>query len=97
MFDDVDVVVHPTVGTTAPVLDDGHRDDHLATIHTMYWSALGNPALSIPIGLDASGLPIGMQIAARPSGDHLLLRLAAAFQEVTNWHLSVPFEDTASI
>ncbi len=96
VFDDVDAVVHPTVGTSAPMLDNREHDDGLSVIYTMYWSALGNPALSIPMGRDASGLPIGLQIATRRSDDQLLLRLASAFQGLTRWHLSAPFDEGAS-
>jgi Asp-tRNA(Asn)/Glu-tRNA(Gln) amidotransferase A subunit family amidase len=44
------------------------------------------PALSVPCGFSQSGLPLGLQLAGRPSEDALLLRLAHAYQQATDWH-----------
>ncbi|MCC4306728.1 MULTISPECIES: amidase [Rhodococcus] len=40
----------------------------------------GNPAASIPCGLDTEGLPIGMQIVADLNRDDLVLRVSAAYE-----------------
>ncbi len=45
---------------------------------TGIFNTTGQPAMSIPPGLDGNGLPIGVQFAARCGGEALLLRLAAA-------------------
>ncbi len=92
VFDDLDLVIHPTAATAAPSLDDADRHDSLTVIHTMCWSALGNPAISTSMGRNAAGLPVGLHVAARPADDHLPLRLASAFQDATSWHLHLPFE-----
>jgi aspartyl-tRNA(Asn)/glutamyl-tRNA(Gln) amidotransferase subunit A len=57
---------------------------------TRFVNYLGLPALSLPIGFDNRGAPIGMQLIGRPSGEISLLRFAAAFQRVTNWHAYLP-------
>lgn len=41
------------------------------------WTALGTPAISIPMGC-AGGLPLGLQLAAAPGGDAALLAFAVA-------------------
>ena len=67
LFDQFDFLVMPTTPTTAFSL--GKFDDEPLE---MYWSDLfttpasvsGNPAISIPNGVDKNGLPIGFQIIA---------------------------------
>jgi Asp-tRNA(Asn)/Glu-tRNA(Gln) amidotransferase A subunit family amidase len=44
---------------------------------TIPFTQLGSPVVSIPIG-SHTGLPYGMQIVGRPSGEALVLRVAAA-------------------
>ncbi len=42
------------------------------------WTALGTPAISIPMPRNAGELPLGLQIAAAPESDALLLAFAVA-------------------
>jgi hypothetical protein len=58
-------------------------------IHTTYWNGLGNPAVTLPIGL-AGGLPLGMHIAGRWFAEATVLRAAHAFQSATDWHRKCP-------
>jgi aspartyl-tRNA(Asn)/glutamyl-tRNA(Gln) amidotransferase subunit A len=44
-------------------------------------SQLDCPAVSVPIGM-IDGLPVGMQLIGRPGSESLLLRLAAAVEEI---------------
>jgi Asp-tRNA(Asn)/Glu-tRNA(Gln) amidotransferase A subunit family amidase len=81
---DVDVLVTPTTGCTAPVL----RPDALGTGESdltisdrvMRFAPAANltglPTLSVPVGHDGKGLPIGFQLMGRPWEEHKLLRLA---------------------
>ena len=48
----------------------------------------GNPAASIPAGLNADGLPIGMQIIGRRHADEDLLAISAAFERARPWFQS---------
>ena len=43
----------------------------------------GLPALSVPCGFAQNGLPLGLQLIARPFEESLLLRVAAAYEEVS--------------
>ena len=54
------------------------------------WNLTGMPALSIPCGFSAAGLPLGLQLAGRPLEDGVVLRLAHAYQQATDWHLRRP-------
>lgn len=53
-------------------------------------SATGCPAVSVPAGFSESGLPVGIQIVAAPGRDLDLLRIAHAFEAVTEHHLRHP-------
>ena len=95
LFEQVDVVVCPTVSRPAPALEPYLRDgaevmELFSYIHTGYWDCLGNPVLAAPIGFTAEGLPLSLQFAGRPFEEMTLLRTADAFQQVTDWHLRVP-------
>jgi Asp-tRNA(Asn)/Glu-tRNA(Gln) amidotransferase A subunit family amidase len=97
LFGDVDLVLTPTSSTGAPTLAEIHeritvapRREDLPAIHTEYWSATGNPAVSVPIGFTAGGLPLGMQLAGRPFDEALVLRAGDAYQQATDFHLRVP-------
>jgi aspartyl-tRNA(Asn)/glutamyl-tRNA(Gln) amidotransferase subunit A len=93
LFGDVDLIVMPTTMTPAPYLAELDPYATRATagcFHTRYWSALGNPAISVPIGINRSGLPLGMQLAGRVRDDRGVLDAACAFQEMTDWHRQRP-------
>jgi aspartyl-tRNA(Asn)/glutamyl-tRNA(Gln) amidotransferase subunit A len=81
-FRDVDVVASLTSYTDPPLLEELERDPSgwVENASTRYWSALGYPAISIPIGFSGNGLPIGMQVAASPLDEPTLLRVADAYQ-----------------
>ncbi|MGE5270664.1 MAG: amidase, partial [Thiohalocapsa sp.] len=54
---------------------------------TMPFSVGGLPALAIPCGFShAEGLPLSLQIAAAPFAEGLVLRIAHAYQQMTDWH-----------
>ncbi|MSP04115.1 MAG: amidase [Acetobacteraceae bacterium] len=63
--------------------------DGKATRTYFHWLALayavtlpGHPALSLPVGLDGNGMPFGLQIVGPRGGDALVLRVAAALEEL---------------
>jgi aspartyl-tRNA(Asn)/glutamyl-tRNA(Gln) amidotransferase subunit A len=58
---------------------------------TMPFSVGGLPALAVPCGFSrAEGLPLSLQIAAAPFAEGLVLRIAHAFQQATDWHRRHP-------
>lgn len=58
--------------------------------YTIPHNIMGTPAMSLPLAMHAGGVPIGVQIAARPAEEHLLLQLAAAFEQAMPWKDRVP-------
>jgi aspartyl-tRNA(Asn)/glutamyl-tRNA(Gln) amidotransferase subunit A len=84
--------VTPTASVAAFAID-GLGDqamERFRAMHTSYWNAVGNPALSVPMGLGAAQLPLGLQLIGRPFEEETVLRAGDAYQQVTNWHLAQP-------
>lgn len=96
LYQEVDLVITPTSSAVAPTFDElkpameGTGSLDFGGIHTPYWDTAGNPVLSVPIGFGVSGAPLAMQIVGRPFDEALVLRAGDAFQQVTDWHLTVP-------
>ncbi|MBN1771031.1 MAG: amidase [Deltaproteobacteria bacterium] len=88
LFEEVDVLVTPATGCTAPPLrTDALRSgesDLETTERIMRFAPLANltglPAISVPAGYDANGLPIGLQLVGRAWCERVLLRVARAVE-----------------
>jgi aspartyl-tRNA(Asn)/glutamyl-tRNA(Gln) amidotransferase subunit A len=86
-----DVLLTPSTGTTAPPADSEMIETTRRLVRLTYgWSLAGLPALSVPCGLSDAGLPVGLQLAAAPLGEATVLRVGAAYQNLTDWHLREP-------
>ncbi|MFT5132686.1 MAG: aspartyl-tRNA(Asn)/glutamyl-tRNA(Gln) amidotransferase subunit A [Gammaproteobacteria bacterium] len=97
-FKTVDVIVSPGTPTTAPRIAppmDSFFDDgdviwlEKIARNIIIHNAAGTPAMVIPSGFEG-GLPTSIQIAAAPFAEHLCLRVGAALQSVTDFHLASP-------
>jgi aspartyl-tRNA(Asn)/glutamyl-tRNA(Gln) amidotransferase subunit A len=87
----VDVLVTPTMPTTAPTFESYDPDGLLRSPgFTPIWNLTGLPAISIPCGFSSAGLPIGMQLVGRPFDEPRVFKVADAYQQITNWHLTIP-------
>jgi len=53
---------------------------------TMPYNLAGLPAISLPCGFSAGGLPIGLQVVGKPFEEAMILRIAHAYQQLTDWH-----------
>jgi aspartyl-tRNA(Asn)/glutamyl-tRNA(Gln) amidotransferase subunit A len=53
-------------------------------------NATGLPAIAVPCGFTQQGLPVGLQLIGPRYSEALLLAIAAAYEEVTEWHLRRP-------
>jgi aspartyl-tRNA(Asn)/glutamyl-tRNA(Gln) amidotransferase subunit A len=91
-FTACDAVATPT--TPAPAFRFGEKTAdplqmYLADVFTVPANLAGLPALSVPCGL-VSGLPVGLQLIGRRLEEQTLLRLGAAFQQLTTHHALAP-------
>jgi len=92
-FEKVDLLICPTSPTTA--FKAGEKTDdplsmYLSDLMTIPVNLAGLPALSIPCGFDSQGLPIGMQLIGDVLREDLLLQVAHAYEQATNWRLRKP-------
>jgi aspartyl-tRNA(Asn)/glutamyl-tRNA(Gln) amidotransferase subunit A len=53
---------------------------------TMPFNLTGLPAISFPCAFSSDGLPIGLQVAGKPFEEATVLRIAHAYQQLTDWH-----------
>lgn len=95
---EVDVLIAPTVPIAATpvgareVTIDGQPQPVRPSLvrYTRPFNVSGHPAASVPCGFTAEGLPIGMQVIGRAFDEATVLRLADAYQRVTDWHTRRP-------
>jgi aspartyl-tRNA(Asn)/glutamyl-tRNA(Gln) amidotransferase subunit A len=87
LFETCDVVLTPTAGVGALMLDGLDFESVMDSVFTPVWNAVGYPAISVPMGFTAGGLPLGLQIAAGPFCDATALNVGMAYQAQTTWHL----------
>ncbi len=99
VFGKVDVFVAPTVRGRVPTLAETDIDSgrpgaieafNAVSVNTRAINYLGLPSVSIPCGFDGNGLPIGLMIQGRPFGEARILRIADAYQRLTDWHAKKP-------
>ena len=93
IFDDVDVVLSPTMpGAPLPI---GKYEDRGAArtfnaaagivSFNAVWNHLGNPAICVPSGWSSAGLPMAVQMVAAHDGEETLLSLAAQLEAARPW------------
>jgi len=91
-WDTHDVLITPTIPRTAPPLgtlgaDLGTAgDEYMDFVSFTYpYNCTGQPAISLPLGVDSNGLPIGVQLVGPPHGEALILQLAAELEQALPW------------
>lgn len=99
VFARFDLLVAPTCGLPAPIIEesDGVETTRLLTRFTYPFSLARVPAMSVPCGFARGTLPVGMQVVGPAWGESAVLRAAAAYQQVTDWHLRRPPADGAQL
>jgi aspartyl-tRNA(Asn)/glutamyl-tRNA(Gln) amidotransferase subunit A len=91
-FEQVDVIAGPTAPTVAFKIGEKIDDPlamYLNDVYTVPANLAGIPGVSVPCGF-ADGLPIGLQILGRHFDEGTILRVAHAYQTVSDWHLRRP-------
>lgn len=92
-FKDVDVLLTPTVPSTA--FKAGEKVDdplsmYLSDLMTITVNLAGLPGISLPCGFDQAGLPIGMQLIGNALREDTLFEVASAYEQATPWHEKRP-------
>src|SRR6185436_779409 len=92
-FERVDVVAMPTMPTPPFKLGEKASDPlqmYLGDIFTVSANLAGLPGISQSCGFSGEGLPIGLQLMGRMFDEATLLRVADAYERVTDWHTKTP-------
>ncbi|HEX3623948.1 MAG TPA: Asp-tRNA(Asn)/Glu-tRNA(Gln) amidotransferase subunit GatA [Verrucomicrobiae bacterium] len=93
-FEKVDAIVTPTSPT--PAFKIGEKADdplqmYLSDIFTISCNLAGICGISVPCGFTKNPkLPIGLQLLGKPFGEEVLLRVAHAYEQETQWHNQRP-------
>ncbi len=91
-FERFDALVTPTSPTVPFRLGEKVEDPlkmYLSDICTIPVNIAGVPAISTPAGF-VEGLPVGMQLIGPAFSEELILRIAFAYEQATNWQKSKP-------
>jgi aspartyl-tRNA(Asn)/glutamyl-tRNA(Gln) amidotransferase subunit A len=92
-FEQVDVLVCPTVPTTAFKVGEKTADPlsmYLTDLMTITVNLAGLPGLSLPCGFDNNSLPIGLQLIGNVLREDQLFQVAYAYEQSTQWHQRTP-------
>lgn len=91
-FRKYDALITPT-SPTVPFKIGAKTNDplqmYLSDVCTLPINIAGIPAISVPAGF-ADGLPTGMQIIGKPFDEEILLRIAFAYEQTTDWRNKKP-------
>jgi aspartyl-tRNA(Asn)/glutamyl-tRNA(Gln) amidotransferase subunit A len=93
LFMEADVLVTPAA--PAPAFELGKPAGLVFLRNCAPWNLYGLPSISVPCGFSSEGLPLGLQLTGRAGSDALLLALASAYQDETDWHRCQPGSDRA--
>jgi aspartyl-tRNA(Asn)/glutamyl-tRNA(Gln) amidotransferase subunit A len=98
VFSTVDLLVTPTTPILPATVQDAVADPGTpppggvapSLRNTQPFDIYGLPSISVPCGFCGSGLPIGLEISGPRLGEPLVLALAHAYEQATEWHRHTP-------
>lgn len=107
LFEDIDLLLCPMLSGPPPPLGAFPTDHDDLAAHGARLGAFapyaglfnvgGQPAMSLPCGLDSRDLPLAVQMAGPLGADRLLLRLAAQLEAARPWPLLAPVAEPAAV
>lgn len=94
MFDDIDVFIMPVFKLGTPTWSEMRaqvaESFDIIGKFTSPFNATGTPTVTLPVGYTDDGRPVAMQLAGAPGSEALLLKVAHAYQQATDWHTRRP-------
>jgi aspartyl-tRNA(Asn)/glutamyl-tRNA(Gln) amidotransferase subunit A len=98
VFSAVDLLVTPTTPILPTTVQEALNHPSipppggvaLSLRNTQPFDIYGLPSISVPCGFSRSGLPIGVEISGPRLGEPLVLALAHAYEQATQWHRRTP-------
>lgn len=98
VFSTVDLLITPTTPIPPSTIQEGVNDPGTPPTggvapslrNTQPFDIYGLPSISIPCGFTRSGLPIGLEISGPRLGEPMVLALANAYEQATEWHRHTP-------
>ncbi|MEM9565438.1 MAG: amidase [Actinomycetota bacterium] len=101
-----DVLLTPTLGRSTPAIGELKETDDepfagAVAGFPMAWftypfNLTGQPALSVPAGLDRNGVPIGVQLVGAWGREDVLLGLAGEIERAAPWPTRAPLDRSAA-
>jgi Asp-tRNA(Asn)/Glu-tRNA(Gln) amidotransferase A subunit family amidase len=91
----LDVLAMPTVASRAWTIEEAKEIPRPSewTRITRIFDLTGQPAISVPCGIDPDGMPIGLQFAARMWDEAAALRAARAYELARGPFPTPPLDD----
>jgi len=93
-FNGVDALVIPVFQKGTPtwteVRDLNANNINALMRFTSPFNATGVPTVTLPCGFTADGRPVAFQLVGPHESEATLLKIAHAYQQVTDWHLQMP-------
>jgi aspartyl-tRNA(Asn)/glutamyl-tRNA(Gln) amidotransferase subunit A len=98
VFSAVDLLVTPTTPILPTTVQEALNHPSipppggvaLSLRNTQPFDIYGLPSISVPCGFSRSGLPIGLEISGPRLGELVVVALAHAFEQATEWHRRTP-------
>ena len=94
MFEEIDVFVMPVFRKGTPTWSEVRaavaEDFSIIGKFTSPFNATGTPTVTLPCGYTADGRPVAFQLAGTHGSEALLLKVAHAYQQATDWHTRPP-------
>ena len=98
VFSSVDLLVTPTTPILPTTIEEGLTNPATpppggvapSLRNTQPFDIYGLPSISIPCGFSRSMLPIGLEISGPRLGEPMVLALAHAYEQATEWHGRTP-------
>jgi amidase len=95
-FAQVDMLLCPSLAGPAPALEDFPPQLVMpaeavgsVVLYQAPFNFSGSPTISVPMGFSTSGLPLSLQLVGRHCEEALLVQVAAAYEQATEWHTQI--------